>query len=304
MGEAGGVRRREGRRWPRTAAAALVLLALAGYAIVQYVSTGGGAPRCVVRGAEGEESFELDPEMARNAATISAVATARGLPERAVTIGLATAMQESGLRNIDYGDRDSVGLFQQRPSQGWGDAEQIMDPVYAAGKFYDHLVEVPGYTELPLTVAAQRVQRSAYPDAYAKHEPRAGRLTEALTGKRAAALYCTGIAATKAGDAGAMRSRLLKEFGPDVAVPADTGGGRSAPAGQVVLQVPEGSRRGWELAHWALANAAELGVERVAHGGRVWDVSASGEGWRSSDASGVHTDEVRITLVPGAADAG
>ncbi len=69
-----------------------------------------------------------------------------------MTIALATAMQESQLRNIGHGDRDSVGLFQQRPSQGWGTFEQIQDPVYSAGRFYDHLAEVPGYSRLPLTV--------------------------------------------------------------------------------------------------------------------------------------------------------
>lgn len=80
-----------------------------------------------------------------------------------MTIALATALQESALRNIDYGDRDSLGLFQQRPSQGWGTPAQIMDPVYSAGVFYDRLAEVPGYSRLPLTVAAQRVQRSGFP---------------------------------------------------------------------------------------------------------------------------------------------
>ena len=106
-----------------------------------------------------------------NAATITAVGTGRGMPERAVTIALATALQESGLRNIDHGDLDSLGLFQQRPSQGWGTAEQILDPDYAAGEFYKHLAKVHDYPRLPLTVAAQRVQRSGFPQAYAKHEP-------------------------------------------------------------------------------------------------------------------------------------
>jgi hypothetical protein len=80
-------------------------------------------------------------------------------------------MQESGLRNLDFGDRDSLGLFQQRPSQGWGTPAQILDPTYAATKFYQKLIAVPGWRQLPLTVAAQRVQVSAYPDAYAKWEP-------------------------------------------------------------------------------------------------------------------------------------
>ena len=115
----------------------------------------------------------LDPEQSGNAAVIAAVAVDRGLPGRAATIGIATALQESKLRNIDYGDRDSLGLFQQRPSQGWGTAEQIMDPVYATNAFYDVLVKIEGYQSLPITKAAQKVQRSAFPSAYAAHETEA-----------------------------------------------------------------------------------------------------------------------------------
>ncbi|GAA3296888.1 hypothetical protein GCM10020295_27930 [Streptomyces cinereospinus] len=170
----------------RAGAAFVVLLAVAGYLAVQYLTGGTGGPGCRVVSADGDgATYEFTPEQAVNAATISAVGTARGLPERAVTIALATALQESALRNIDHGDRDSLGLFQQRPSQGWGTEEQIMDPIYSAGIFYDHLAEVPGYTRLPLTVAAQRVQRSGFPQAYAKHEPDATLLAAALTGRAA-----------------------------------------------------------------------------------------------------------------------
>ena len=109
----------------------------------------------------------------------------RGLPERALTIALATSLQESRLRNIDHGDRDSLGLFQQRPSQGWGTSQQILDPVYASNEFFDSLVKIQGYSRLPLTVAAQRVQKSGYPQAYAKHEADATMLSAALTGRDA-----------------------------------------------------------------------------------------------------------------------
>ncbi|GAA3046609.1 hypothetical protein GCM10020000_28300 [Streptomyces olivoverticillatus] len=173
----------------RIVAACAVLLALIGYGLAQLLTGGPGAPRCTVR-ANGQ-SYSLSPEQAVNAATISAVGDARGLPERAVTIALATAMQESGLRNIHHGDRDSLGLFQQRPTQGWGSAAQITDPVYAAGKFYDHLVQVPGYSRLPLTVAAQKVQRSGFPQAYAKHEPDATLLASGLTGRAESSFSCT-----------------------------------------------------------------------------------------------------------------
>ncbi|MGY1822693.1 hypothetical protein [Geodermatophilus sp. SYSU D00079] len=122
----------------------------------------------------------LTDEQVANARTIARVGYDRGLPQRAVVIALATAMQESGLRNLDHGDRDSLGLFQQRPSQGWGSPEQVRDPVYAAGKFYDGLVQVPGWDSRRLTDAAQIVQRSGFPEAYQKHEGMAVELTTAL----------------------------------------------------------------------------------------------------------------------------
>src|SRR5690349_3797939 len=123
----------------------------------------------------------LTGEQIANARTIAQVAWDRGLPERAVVIALATAMQESHLRNLDHGDRDSLGLFQQRPSQGWGTPEQVQDPVYAAGKFYDHLVQYPGWDTGDLTTVADGIQRSAYPLAYRKWETMAQELATAIS---------------------------------------------------------------------------------------------------------------------------
>ncbi|MDN5857648.1 MAG: C40 family peptidase [Pseudonocardia sp.] len=114
---------------------------------------------------------ELNEEQRRNATTILGVVKQKGLPPRAGLIALATAMQESTLRNLNHGDRDSLGLFQQRPSQGWGSPAQVTDPVYATSIFLDRLVEVPSWQTMPVTVAAQTVQRSAFPNAYAKWEP-------------------------------------------------------------------------------------------------------------------------------------
>src|SRR3954454_23833950 len=145
-------------------------------------------PHCTAR-ALGN-STELDPEQAGNAAVIASVAVRRGLPPRAATIGIATALQESKLVNLPGGDRDSLGLFQQRPSQGWGTPAQIRDPVYATNAFYDVLVKVEGYQDLPITTAAQKVQRSAFPAAYAEHEPEARVLASALTGYSPASLTC------------------------------------------------------------------------------------------------------------------
>jgi len=115
----------------------------------------------------------LSAEQVGNAAVLASVAAQRPLSSLAAVIAVATAMQESGLVNLDSGDRDSLGLFQQRPSQGWGTAAEILNPVHAATRFYDALVAVPNWSTIPLTAAAQAVQRSAYPDAYARWQPMA-----------------------------------------------------------------------------------------------------------------------------------
>lgn len=138
---------------------------------------------------EGSTAF-LSPEQSKWAAVIVAESIRRGLPARAATIALATAMQESSLRNIDYGDRDSVGLFQQRPSQDWGTIEQIMDPWYSSGKFYEALVKVPGWQTGDINDVAQKVQRSGVPEGYRKHVDEAKVLASALTGHSAASLSC------------------------------------------------------------------------------------------------------------------
>src|SRR4051812_9172085 len=137
-----------------------------------------------------EQTVVLDFEQAESAAIIAGMAVRRGLPARAATIALATAYQESNLRNLAHGDRDSLGLFQQRPSQGWGTASQVRDPYYATGKFYDALVKVKNYQQLAVTVAADKVQRSAFPNAYADHEADARVLASALTGQSKAAFSC------------------------------------------------------------------------------------------------------------------
>ena len=306
----------------------MVLLAVAGYLVVQYITGGSGGPGCKVVSGKGDgASYEFTPEQAVNAATITAVGTARGLPERAVTIALATALQESALRNIKHGDRDSLGLFQQRPSQGWGTPKEIMDPTYSAGEFYDHLVKVPGYTRLPLTVAAQRVQRSGFPQAYAKHEPDAALLAAALTGQSAATLTCEGRpAATRASGPDGVRAALVRDFGRDVLEPAGAevnggastatptpspstadGTGRVTVRPPVAADTPSGTgrsldQRGWQLAHWAVANASELHIARVTYAGREWVAGNTASQWREPTAKGTagaerDADAVRIVTM-------
>ncbi|MGW7005907.1 NlpC/P60 family protein [Streptomyces sp. NPDC054933] len=123
--------------------------------------------------------LDLPDEQIPNAKTIVATGISLGVPAKGQVIALATAMQESRLRNLNYGDRDSLGLFQQRPSQGWGTPEQIRDPVYASTRFYEALLEVHGWQQMTVTQAAQAVQASGFPDAYAQWEPLARALQEA-----------------------------------------------------------------------------------------------------------------------------
>jgi hypothetical protein len=119
------------------------------------------------------------------------VAEQMGLPRRAAVIAIATALQESFLRNINHGHLDSRGLFQQRPSAGWGSPSQIMNPEYSARKFYSKLREIDGWQRLPVTVAAQRVQISAFPWAYARWERAASQLVSNETQAKPEALLCT-----------------------------------------------------------------------------------------------------------------
>ncbi|MEV4536887.1 M23 family metallopeptidase [Asanoa sp. NPDC049518] len=120
----------------------------------------------------------------RNAAIIINVGSQLKVPPKGWVIAIATAMQESSLTNHGYlgarNDHDSLGLFQQRPSQGWGTPKQVQDPAYASRKFYQKLVKIRGWERMSLTDAAQAVQRSAFPDAYAKHEPDAAEIVNLL----------------------------------------------------------------------------------------------------------------------------
>jgi murein DD-endopeptidase MepM/ murein hydrolase activator NlpD len=128
---------------------------------------------------------QFSDEQMRNAAIVISVGQQMKVPPRGWVVAVATAMQESRLINLGHlgenNDHDSLGLFQQRPSAGWGTPEQLRDPAYASRKFYEKLLTIAGWEQMALTDAAQRVQISAYPDAYAKHEPLATLLVNVLT---------------------------------------------------------------------------------------------------------------------------
>lgn len=151
------------------AGAGLVVLASRGAA----GASGSAARRCAGTPAAAGAVFDgqrLSAAQVANARIIYNAGARLGLPRRAAVIAIATAMQESRLRNVPYGTSDSLGLFQQRPSKGWGTAAEVMTPVYAAHAFYRRLALLPGWQSLPLTAAAQDVQQSAYPSAYAQWE--------------------------------------------------------------------------------------------------------------------------------------
>lgn len=240
------------------------------------------SPTCVVTGGEGSPDVAgpsaspavpvtLDPDQLANAATIGAVGIRRGLPQQAIVVALATAWQESKLVNLAGGDRDSIGLFQQRPSQGWGTPEQLADPRYSANAFYTSLLKVHGWQAMRVTDAAQAVQRSAHPQAYQKWSVKAAVLARAFSGEAPEAVACTlvgdpvsrgpvaasTLAASLTGDWGSKRIQAALET--DLAGLALTVGDPQA---------------GWQYAHWLVAHAQERSIKTVEFAGLQWSASS------------------------------
>ncbi|MEH3034036.1 MAG: hypothetical protein PGN07_08335 [Aeromicrobium erythreum] len=236
----------------------------------------------------GQTRAQIDLEQARWSATMAAIAQRRGLPPRATTIAIATAFQESKIRNIDYGDRDSLGLFQQRPSQGWGTPEQVMDPYHAINRFYDGLEKVRGYGSLSITDAAQRVQRSAYPGAYAQHEDYARALASALRGYSPAALSCQ-VNPTGGGTLQRVERDLTKAFGD---IPVEVG--RTQVRVPLTGRAADVDARGWGIAQYLVANAAALDITSVRFDGRRWTAEDSPDGW--VDDPRADRDVVRVRV--------
>ena len=220
----------------------VVVLLAGGLLVVGPFTLGGGdgttAPACdatspSVTGGTPVTAADLDAEQRRAAATIIGVARGMAAPPRAWVIALATAMQESrmGRAGMDVAvDHDSLGLFQQRPSQGWGTPDQVRDPVYATRTFLARLLAVPDWDAMPVTRAAQTVQRSAFPAAYARWEPLAESLVGDLAGVVPAVADCSsrptagaaalppGVARTAVDDAVAQSGKpyVWGGAGPDV----------------------------------------------------------------------------------------
>lgn len=263
--------------------------------------------RCSASGLDTSHSYNTDQTY--NAALISAIAVDRGLPPRAASIALATAFQESRLENIDYGDRDSIGLFQQRPSQGWGTVAEIMDPVYAANKFYEALEAVSGYENMEITVAAQTVQRSAYPDAYADHEVEGRLFASALTGYSAGELQCDLAAPGGPGNPLNLQQKLSEHYTRLVAAGTissslgDAGDSLISNAGAATLEITvkaESLELGWSIANWAVANAASEQIVAVDFQGQRWDRSRKvGDGslqWQNDATGGAGGDEAKVVV--------
>ena len=259
----------------------VIAIAALAIGIIVAVGRGQGPARptgCNFGSTATPSQFSITPTQAQNAAIIAAVAMRKGMPDHAVTIALATSLQETQLRNLPNGDLDSLGLFQQRPSQGWGTSAQIMDPNYAASVFYDHLAQVPGWQSMAVTVAAQLVQHSATPDAYANWETEARSLATALTGEVPAGLSCG-----------------LDGFGGSAPPPSALAQASTEEMGTQLLGVPVSTKTGWRVATWAVAHAYSYHISSVSFEGRTW-TEASGT-WSpiAGSESGTAHDTVKVS---------
>jgi hypothetical protein len=234
----------------------------------------------------GTNAISLDTEQANVAATIAGVAAHEHLPRHAVTIAYATAMQESHLHNLSYGDLDSVGVFQQRPSEGWGTTAQLENPVYATTKFFGALVQVHGYLNMPVDQAAQAVQHSADGSAYSQYDLMASAMTSAFTGQWARSVWCwyTPGPQPKTNFAAASEA-LATTFGvpgPDRAVLRFT---TSRSEKSPVAAVRVRSAAAWTVASWLVTHAQVYGISDVRYAGYEWQTANGGQGWQPDAGS-------------------
>lgn len=280
------------RRGSRTTLAAKWV---AGVAAVALVAVGGVVAwsayhrlplpvedRCVATVQGSSET--LDPNRAYYAALISGVSVKRGLVPRAASIALATAFQESGMRNLDYGHADSIGLFQQRPSKGWGTIEEIMDPWYSATAFYKALVKVKGWEDGDINDMAQKVQRSAHPEAYRKHVDKSRTLASSLTGQTPASFSCT-VRSPGDADPDGMTDFLKQTFGKKIKLKATDAG---------LAVTANDATTAWSVAHVAVAGTQRYGLASVTVGDWNWTHDPwSPAGWHGP---GTPSNATELTL--------
>ncbi len=280
---------------------ALVLLTSAGYAVFsgfRHVAPYLPPPPGCQAGT-GVEAIPMGADQAAIAATIAGVAARDRLGRQAVVIAFATALQESQLHNLDYGDRDSLGVFQQRPSQGWGSPAELEDPVYAATKFFAALVRVPGYARLPVDQAAQDVQHSADGSAYEQYAEVATLLAGYFTGAPPAGVSCWFAPAGKADLAAAVR-QLTRTFGPQgrravmLAVTTVRSGEKGKGGSAAVVRVRKGAA--WTVAGWLVAHAQDYGISEVRYAGYEWTAADGSMGWQRAS---VTQGPARASIVAG-----
>lgn len=275
------------RRWRRVVVILVVLAVLAGgawyagYKIYQRVATALIVPGC--QAGFGGNALPLDSDQVPVGATIAGVAARMGLPARALDIAYATALQESKLTNLTYGDLDSVGVFQQRPSQGWGTTAELEDPEYASTAFFTALRKVPDYQSLPMYEAAQDVQRSADGSAYEQWESTAEQLTAAYTATPHAMTCWYAPAANTKPEPASAAAGLAHVFGPTGA--ASDGAvmqGVSSSRSELVVRVRP--QDGWTVANWLMANASTYGLTKVGYEGWEWSASLHESSWQANPA--------------------
>ncbi|PJM79855.1 cobalt transporter [Bifidobacterium scaligerum] len=260
----------------------------------QYVRSADDA-YCAAISSDGTR-HTLSPEQAGNAALIANIAVNRELPDHAVTVAIATAMQESRLTNLDHGDLDSLGLFQQRPSQGWGTAEQVSDPAYATNIFYDHLMQVPDWQTIPVEDAAQEVQRSGYPDLYANWDSMAHAWASALTGEVNAGITCA-LEPINGSDANGLITAATAAL-PNVSITRDTINddkhSNATTDSTLTVALPAGLSDAdqqhvcWQTAGWLVVHAREYGIDSV---------TANGMSWNRTDGIWTGKESIQDTII-------
>ena len=253
----------------------VLALLLGGVSLYRWAVTRWGPPPPPPPASLCEAQIEssradLSWEQARNASIIAGVAAQRGLVPRAVSIGITTAFQESGIRNLDYGDRDSLGIFQQRPSQGWGTEEQIMDPYYATGKFYDVMVTVDDWENADIGDVAQEVQRSGFPDAYDQHVATARILASALSGETPASWSCI-VHDSSPADPDQLLAQLTRAYGATVWAQIITPDTVGEP--QTIEITASTEQVAWSAGAFAQSWATQTGVTKVKVGEYEWTAS-------------------------------
>jgi hypothetical protein len=260
--------RRGVKRATRATVVLALLLTVGGYIALRHSVPVLEPSSCAA--ASSGQPISLNPGQAGIAATIAGVAQHRELPARAVTIAYATALQESKLTNLRGGDLDSVGIFQQRPSQGWGPARRIENPVYATTRFFAALIRVPGYTTLPVYQAAQAVQHSADGQAYSQYASVAAHMSKAFTGLLPHAVWCWYPGSTGRSRLTAASQALTRAFGPMRV--------RQFGDPQRAVRVA-GTATGWAVTAWLVSHANTYGIRDISYDGYRWRTGHGSSGW-------------------------